>query len=108
MKVLKVIVDELPEGCENCIYGRIVASEQLYAMHKFLDVRWCNAAQKMIFDDSLVDGKPDWCPLVVEPKLTNFSAKGVEVTQDGKVIFTGNIIYNEQTGDFEFIESDPQ
>jgi hypothetical protein len=73
MKVLKVIVDEVPVNCENCIYGRIVASEQLYAMHKFLDVRWCNAAQKMIFDDSLVDGKPDWCPLVTVEYIKSFS-----------------------------------
>ena len=96
----KVIVDKLPENCLECKFKVVM-------LGKLGVIRRCIPMEKDL-DFPIPDKRPDWCPLVVEPKLTNFSAKGVEVTQDGKVIFTGNIIYNEQTGDLEFIESDPQ
>lgn len=74
MKVIKVIVDRLPETCEDCIYGRIIDDDESQAF-KLLDMRWCHARQKMIFDESKIDGRPDWCPLVTVEYVKSFSDK---------------------------------
>ena len=53
MKVIKVIVDELPESCKECIYPN----------WNSLGDRYCQVALRLIYDDKK---RPDWCPLRLE------------------------------------------
>ena len=54
MKVIKVIVDAMPENCVNCPYLEVVTVQ----IGEKCSFNW----QKI--DDSLV--RPDWCPLMLE------------------------------------------
>ena len=56
MKVIKVLVDEMPESCKECIYPN----------WNSLGDRYCQAALRIIYDDKK---RPDWCPLVVGDRL---------------------------------------
>ena len=54
MKVIKVIVDELPEICEECLFIEFGWDERgcgLYIPHKLIDVA------------VYMETRPDWCPL---------------------------------------------
>ena len=59
MKVIKVIVDELPEYCAECRYREVVTAQRgekcRFGWHKI--------------DDSLI--RPDWCPLMPKDELTS-------------------------------------
>ena len=57
MKVIKVIVDKVPESCKECIYPN----------WNSLGDRYCQAALRIIYDDKK---RPDWCPLVVNNGAT--------------------------------------
>ena len=50
MRIIKVIIDELPKNCKECIYPNWNSLGGLY----------CQAVLRMIFDDKI---RPDWCPL---------------------------------------------
>jgi len=57
MKVKRIVVDEKPDCCWNCLF-------------QDLDVwsKWeCTPMQRTLEDSS---GVPDWCPLVTEPYIT--------------------------------------
>ncbi len=53
MKVLKVIVDTLPESCWQCFL-------------KNINCRVCHLNRRYIED---YDARPDWCPLELESKV---------------------------------------
>ena len=54
MKTIKVIVDEMPENCWQCI---------------FADWHYCDVLKK---DNEEYPTRPDWCPLVVETPLNKY------------------------------------
>jgi hypothetical protein len=54
MKVIKVIVDKPPKGCQKCRFGSLV---DCMIVNRQLD---CNSYNK----------RPDWCPLVVEDRYS--------------------------------------
>ena len=51
MKILRVIVDEVPESCKECVYPN----------WNSLGDRYCQAALRIIYDNKK---RPNWCPLV--------------------------------------------
>ena len=64
MKIIKVLVDELPSKCVFCSFSRL---ESIKAVLVF----GCNATDKIIAttknEYSLEDiDRPDWCPLKVD------------------------------------------
>ena len=56
MKVIKVIVDKVPESCKECIYPN----------WNSLGDRYCQAALRIIYD---VHTRPDWCPLILSTDI---------------------------------------
>ena len=60
MKVKRIIVDELPERCDDC--------PMLMWKHKSVNEnKVCAVTQKLVlYDDKMKKGRPDWCPLEVE------------------------------------------
>ena len=58
MKVIKIIVDELPKICfhGNCIFPE-------YYISQITEYWKCIVTEKMIKDD---EKRPSWCPLVIE------------------------------------------
>jgi len=61
MKIIKVIVDELPEMCHDC---RFVDAKNFMGTGRI----WyeCTILDRKVIDD--VYSRPDWCPLVEEIK----------------------------------------
>lgn len=61
MKIIKVIVDELPEGCRLCQFRLY---DTIYRMHI------CNLTGQEI-DDLIVEKqtRPEWCPLMTHKRL---------------------------------------
>ena len=56
MKILKVVVDELPEECGDC---------QFFSYERYSLIRFACSASN--FRPITVDcGRPDWCPLESE------------------------------------------
>ena len=77
MKVIKVLVDEMPENCKECIYPN----------WNSLGDRYCQAALRIIYDDKK---RPDWCPLI---KDDDYVAKRIdelteEFERDSKTVET--------------------
>jgi hypothetical protein len=67
MKVVKVIVDELPETCRDCHFMEYVSFSANFD-NPVSDVFWCEAKGESIceaveFHKDPVN-KPNWCPLV--------------------------------------------
>ena len=60
MKVLKVIVDEVPKGCGDCQF-----------LHKWERGRSilfdCDATFEGFIDD--LETRPDWCPLITAEQI---------------------------------------
>jgi hypothetical protein len=54
MKVIKVIVDKPPKGCQKCRFGSLV---DCMIVNRQLD---CNSYNK----------RPDWCPLITKDKYS--------------------------------------
>jgi hypothetical protein len=91
MKVIKVIVDKVPKDlfCFECgfCYRDVDGDDACAAIQNFDndEIGKTKAGQL----------RPNWCPLEEEIVITSLSAKGVEVIQDDKVIFSGNIVFDE-------------
>jgi hypothetical protein len=64
MKVIKVVVDELPEDCLLCSFLRH------YTPHKNTDWEGCDELYcDLIGEEVAEDGRPDWCPLITQQEL---------------------------------------
>ena len=63
MKIIKVIVDELPEDCGRCNFARQLLHEE----DRFADFWYvCSAMGVLITDDEYIYQRPNWCPLVAD------------------------------------------
>ena len=60
MEIIKVVVDKLPSGCDNCI---LCTNEYAMCQATKLDVWYTSDDGK---EDLLFPYRPDWCPLVLE------------------------------------------
>ena len=60
MRVIKVIVDELPEGCKYCEFGK-----SGYGICQITKREIWYTSDNGMFD-YLFSKRPDWCPLVAE------------------------------------------
>ena len=63
MKALKVIVDELPEGCFRCNLQTYVGNGMFDALVKR---HYCMVGRQSIRAEKGMTARPDWCPLVQE------------------------------------------
>ena len=60
MKVIKIVVDELPELCTKCWFSG-------HADYEFEDRWWCEGIIKKNNDiENPYKSRPDWCPLKVD------------------------------------------
>lgn len=62
MKILKVIVDEMPKGCGDCSFC------YWYMINPDDEIRsdmWCELVDKAVLSKDFT-ARPDWCPLVEE------------------------------------------
>lgn len=61
MKIIKVIVDKLPDSCDNCDYLYFDGKPVAYPICGAL-LREHDKIEEIFVNDKL----PDWCPLVLE------------------------------------------
>jgi len=61
MKIIKVIVDEMPKACINCGYGHLK------------DSPYCTLNQCRGIDINPYERRPDWCPLEVKGHESKWS-----------------------------------
>ena len=59
MKIIKVIVDELPESCFHC----------RGAYDDPVNGYMCNVMIKVLYPKDDFDKRPDWCPLVTQEQV---------------------------------------
>ena len=64
MKVLKVIVDEMPESCAKCSY---------HSWQSFYAEYYCLMLEKRLGVElkPLMFSRPDWCPLITKVDYDN-------------------------------------
>ena len=79
MKVIKVIVDEMPKDCKHCDY-KLHVSQRCGLANRTIDIGW-------ILDKT----RPDWCPLMREGEVfnwimhrdvTDYEANGMRESED--------------------------
>jgi len=74
MKIIKVIVDEMPKTCLDCDFLRT------YTPHKGTDWEGCDEHYCDFIGEEVVgDGRSDWCPLMElkdNEKIGKFIFKG--------------------------------
>ena len=65
MKIIKVIVDEIPSGCSSCMFMGI------YTPDKGTDWEgWDEYYCDLLGSEVAGDGRPLWCPLTGEDDVT--------------------------------------
>ena len=63
MKVVKVIVDELPEDCLECDFGCTESYDENGDNYNFVYYELCIAVNRKNYNRG---NRPDWCPLELE------------------------------------------
>jgi hypothetical protein len=67
MKIIKVIVDELPESCNICPFSMPGYDNYFCLVRSALD------ENNYITMENMVHTRPDWCPLLEEKDLTKYA-----------------------------------
>lgn len=65
MKVIKVIVDEMPDSCGFCPLCGGVKNRQKYITEREL---FCNVRFEYLTYENMMC-RPDWCPLMTQKRL---------------------------------------